>query len=285
MPSAREIKRRIKSIKNTRQITKAMQMVAASKMRRAQVKVFDARPYADKVRDVLLHLSERYPEYRHPFLISREVKKVGIILVTTDKGLCGALNANLIRQTVRFMLDQKVPTALVTVGRRGRDFMKRFGREILAEMTGLIDRPNLLDIVPAAKVAMDEYLQGRLDQVFVAYNQFVNTMVQKPVIEQIIPCPLPAGVERKQSWDYLYEPSSEEVLSALLPRYVEALVYHAVLENIASEHSARMIAMKNATDNAKEIIYDLNLTYNKARQASITKEMCEIAAGSAAVGK
>jgi F-type H+-transporting ATPase subunit gamma len=213
------------------------------------------------------------------------VKRIGIILVTTDKGLCGALNSNLIRQTLRFMKDQKVPSSLVTIGRRGRDFMKRIDIQILGEITGMIDRPNLLDVVPAAKVMMEDFLQGKLDQVFIAYNSFVNTMVQRPVISQIIPCPLPPGVERRHDWDYLYEPSSEEVLSGLLPRYVESLVYHAVLENIASEHSARMVAMKSATENAKEIINGLNLTYNKARQASITKEMCEIAAGSAAVGK
>ena len=293
MATARDIKRRIKSVKNTQQITKAMQMVAASKMRRAQIQVVEARPYAEKIREILSHLSERYPEYRHPFIISREVKRVGLIVISSDKGLCGALNSNLLRQVLQFIKGKSSPilehgiawasTDLITLGRKGRDFLKRTGQNILAEATGIADKPKLIDVVPAVKVAMDEFLKGTLDQVFVACNKFINTMDQKPTISQILPCPLPPGVERKQSWDYIYEPSSETVLDSLLPRYVEFLVYQALLENIASEHSARMIAMKNATDSAKDIIFDLNLTYNKARQASITTAISEIAAGSAAV--
>jgi len=293
MATARDIKRRIKSIKNTQQITKAMQMVAASKMRRAQTQVVEARPYAEKMRDVLGHLAERYPEYRHPFIVPREVKRVGMIVISSDKGLCGPLNVNLLRQVLQFIRGTSSPllikgiawasTDLIALGKKGRDFLKRTGQNILAETTGIADKPKLIDVVPAVKVSMDEFLNGTLDQVFVAYNKFINTMVQKPTIAQILPCPLPPGAERKQSWDYIYEPSSSEVLDSLLPRYVESLVYHALLENIASEHSARMIAMKSATDNAKDIIFDLNLTYNKARQASITTAISEIAAGSAAV--
>ena len=283
MATAREIKRRIKSIKNTQQITKAMQMVAASKMRRAQIQVVEARPYAEKIREVLSHLAERHPEYRHPFIVPREVKRVGLIVISSDKGLCGPLNSNLLRQVLHFVSGQSVPTDLITLGRKARDFLKRTGQTILAEATGIADKPKLIDVVPAVKVAMDEFLHGKLDQVFVAYNEFINTMVQKPTIAQILPCPLPPGVARKPSWDYIYEPSSETVLDGLMPRYVEFLVYQSLLENIASEHSARMIAMKNATDSAKDIIFDLNLTYNKARQASITTAISEIAAGSAAV--
>ncbi len=283
MATGKEIKGRIKSVKNTRQITKAMEMVSASKMRRAQQRVIDARPYAEKIGGLIQHLAKRNPEFRHPFLVPREVKNIGIVLVTTDRGLCGALNSNTLRMVTRFMLESKVPVKLVTVGRKGRDFMHRYGRTIAAEVTGISDRPQLNQILPQITVAIDEFKNGNVDEVYVAYAEFVNTMTQRPVLKKILPATLPEGEAKAADWDYLYEPESRDVLNLLMPRYVEAIVYRSLLENVASEHSARMVAMKNASDNAKNLVKELTLTYNQARQAAVTKEIAEIVSGASAV--
>ncbi len=284
MASAKEIRTQIKAIQNTGKITKAMEMVAASKMRKAQDRVVAARPYAEGVRRVVGNLMNSHPEYKHPFLIEREeVNRVGVIVITTDKGLCGGLNTNALKATLQLMKKQAVDVEAFTIGRRGTQFMRRVGADMQGIIENISDTPELADILGVVTLAMDRYLSGELDEVHLVYSEFVNTMTQEPQAMRLLPCPLP---EEKHSgcWDYLYEPEAQEVLEGVLRRYVESLVYHAVLENKACEQSARMVAMKAATDNAKDIVNDLSITYNKARQAAITQELAEICAGAAAAG-
>ena len=286
MASIREIRRRIRSVKNTAKITKAMEMVAASKMRRAQQRVVAARPYAQRMRDVLVGLSAQSnpAEAIHPLLERRPaIGRIELIHMTADRGLCGGFNANLNRRAATFLLEQEAPVTIVAMGRRGRDFMVRYGRELRADFTMLGDYPALLDTLPIARVAMDDFTSGYVDRVYVVYAEFVNTAVQRPVLQQILPIEPTTGGDAERFADFIFEPSPEAVLAALLPRYVEMQVYHAVLESRASEQSARMVAMRNATDSANEMIQNLTLLHNKARQESITKELLEIAGGAAAL--
>jgi len=282
--SAKEIRTQIKAIQNTGKITKAMEMVAASKMRKAQDRVLAARPYAEGVHRVVGNLMNSHPEYQHPFLVQREVvNKVGVIVITTDKGLCGGLNTNALKAALRLMKSQSVDVEAFTIGRRGTQFMRRVGADMQGIIENISDTPELADILGVVTLAMDRYMSGAVDEVHLVFSEFVNTMTQEPQVMRLLPCPLP---EEKHSgyWDYLYEPEAKDVLEGVLRRYVESLVYHAVLENKACEQSARMVAMKAATDNAKEIVKDLSITYNKARQAAITQELAEICAGAAAAG-
>jgi F-type H+-transporting ATPase subunit gamma len=289
MAGSKEIRTKIKSVQNTRKITKAMEMVAASKMRKAQDRMRRARPYADKVRNIVGHLASANPEYQHPFLVDHDtVKAAGLIVVTTDKGLCGGLNTNLLRAVTNKLreLEAAGEKILVTaIGNKGLGFFNRVGAQVVSHVTQLGDTPHLEKLIGPVKVQLDAYTRGEIDRVFLCYTRFINTMKQESVIEQL----LPLSAERMQedrheySWDYLYEPDAQSVLDDLLVRYVEALVYQAVAENMASEQSARMVAMKAASDNAKKVIDDLQLSYNKARQAAITKELSEIVSGAAAV--
>ncbi len=291
MPSMKEIRGKIKSVQNTRKITKAMEMVAASKMRKAQERMRAARPYADKVRNIAAHMSGANSEYKHPFLVERDVQNVGLIIVTTDKGLCGGMNTNILRAATAQMKEwtesgKKVQTT--AIGNKGLGFLNRIGATVVSESTHIGDVPHMDELIGTVKVQIDAYLAGEIDAVYLAYTQFVNTMKQEPVVMQLIPLPkssLAQSEAEKQaySWDYLYEPSAETVVEELLVRYVEALVYQSVAENIASEQSARMVAMKAASDNAKNVIGELQLVYNKSRQAAITKELSEIVGGAAAV--
>ena len=292
MPSMKEIRGKIKSVQNTRKITKAMEMVAASKMRKAQDRMRMARPYADKVRNIAAHMSAANSEYQHPFLTVRDqVKNVGMILVTTDKGLCGGLNTNILRAATTQMkewTDAGVGVQMTAIGNKGLGFLNRIGAKVVSESVHIGDVPHMDELIGAVKVQVDAYLAGEIDAVYLAYSQFVNTMKQEPVIAQLIPlskATLAQSEEEKKaySWDYIYEPSADTVVDELLVRYVEALVYQAVAENIASEQSARMVAMKAASDNAKNVIGELQLVYNKSRQAAITKELSEIVGGAAAV--
>ena len=285
MPSLRDIRRRIRSIKNTAQITKAMEMVAASRMRRAQGRVVASRPYSNTIRELVAELATQprpAGAAPHPLLETRPVQRVGLILITPDRGLCGALPANIIRRAAEFLLDAPEPVQIVTVGRKGQDFMVRHRRPIAATFTGLGDRPSYLDVVPIARVAIDSYTNREVDAVYVVYPRFYSTLSQRPELVQLLPVVPSQRTER--SLEYLYEPDPQSILAELLPRYVEVQVYQAVLETIASEHSARMVAMRNATDNANELVSTLTLTYNKARQAAITKEITEIATAAEAIG-
>jgi len=282
--SAKEIRGQIKAIQNTGKITKAMEMVAASKMRKAQDRVIAARAYAEGVRQVVSNLMQAHPEYRHPFVTERdEVKKVGVIVVTTDKGLCGGLNTNTLKKAVAVLKEQTVDTEVYSIGRRAGMFLKRFA-EIAGSVENIPDSPDIADILGVVGVAMERYLNGTVDEVYLVYSEFENTMTQTPTSMRLLPCPIPEDITHTGYWDYLYEPDSKEVMDGLLRRYVESLVFHSVLENKACEQSARMVAMKAATDNAKEIVKDLSITYNKARQAAITQELAEICAGAAAAG-
>ncbi|KAG0162059.1 hypothetical protein DFQ28_003291 [Apophysomyces sp. BC1034] len=294
MAGMKEIRGKIKSVQNTRKITKAMEMVAASKMRRAQERMRAARPYADKVRDIAAHMSEANPEYRHPFMVKNAgAKTAGVILVTTDKGLCGGMNTNVLRALVQKFKDldaQDIKTESSAIGSKGLAFLNRFGGKVVSQVTHLGDTPHLEKLIGAIKVQLDRYSQGELSAVYLAYTRFINTMKQEPVIEQLLPLTDERFEKRadedptpRSSWDYLYEPDAQAVVDDLLVRYVEALVYQAVAENMASEQSARMVAMKAASDNAKTVINDLQLVYNKSRQAAITKELSEIVGGAAAV--
>jgi len=292
MAGSKEIRNKIKSVQNTRKITKAMEMVAASKMRKAQERMRHARPYSDKVRNIAAHMSEANPEYRHPFLVKRdEVKAAGMILVTTDKGLCGGLNTNVLRVTLaklRELEGQNVKTQITAIGNKGLGFATRMGMNVVAHVTQLGDTPHLEKLIGAIKVQLDAFTAGEIDAVYLAYTRFINTMKQEPVVEQLLPLTadkLTQTDAEKQaySWDYIYEPDAQTVVDELLIRYVEALVYQAVAENMASEQSARMVAMKAASDNAKNVIGELQLVYNKTRQAAITKELSEIVSGAAAV--
>ena len=287
MASGKEIRNKIKSVENTRKITKAMEMVAASKMRKAQDRMRAARPYGEKIRRVAGNLSHALTEYKHPFLVKRDpVKSVGLILVTSDKGLCGGLNSNLLRLVVAKMkeFDAKGQSYQATcVGNKGLGFMQRAGGKVVSHVTALGDTPHLEKLIGPVKVQLDAYMNGEIDALYVGYNRFINTMKQEPVFEQLLPLKGDEVGSARTNWDYVYEPDAKAVIDDLLIRYVEALIYQAVAENMASEQSARMVAMKSASDNAKTVIGDLKLVYNKARQAAITKELSEIVSGAAAV--
>ena len=287
MPSGKEIRTKIKSVENTRKITKAMEMVAASKMRKAQDRMLKARPYGEKIRRVAAHLSHALSEYKHPFLEKRDqIKKVGIILVTSDKGLCGGLNTNVLRQLVNKMREldgQKVNVQVTAIGSKGFAFLQRNGAEIASQAIGLGDNPHIDSLIGPVKVQIDAFNAGEIDELHIAYTRFVNTMRQEPVIEQLLPLAGDTVGSESSRWDYVYEPDAKSVIDDLLVRYLEALVYQSVAENIASEQSARMVAMKAASDNAKNVIEELKLVYNKTRQAAITKELSEIVSGAAAV--
>ena len=287
MAGAKEIRTQIKSIQNTQKITKAMEMVAASKMRRAQTRMEASRPYATKMRNVIGHLAQAHPEYKHPYLIEdRDVKRVGYIVISSDRGLCGGLNSNLFRSTVIDMEKwhkENVEIDVCVVGRKASDFFKRFGANIVARTMNLGDTPGIEELIGTVKVMLTAYDEGKIDRLYLVSNQFVNTMTQKPEVQQLLPVESSGDEELKHHWDYLYEPDSKEILDALLMRFIESQVYQGVVENIACEMSARMVAMKSASDNAGELIGELKTIYNKARQASITQEISEIVAGAAAV--
>jgi F-type H+-transporting ATPase subunit gamma len=287
MPGSKEIRTKIKSVQSTRKITKAMEMVAASKMRRAQERMRMARPYSEKIRNVAAHISHANPEYRHPFLIERDtVKRIGIIVVTTDKGLCGGLNTNILRLALAKMKEwdaQGEEIEVCVFGNRGLGFMQRLGAKVLSQVTGIGDKPHMDKLHGAIKVMLDGYIADRFDRLMIFYTRFVNTMKQEPVMEQLLPLSGEKLGVPEGSWDYIYEPDAKDVLDQVLTRYIEALTYQSITENIASEQSARMVAMKAASDNAGNVIDELTLIYNKSRQASITKELSEIVGGAAAV--
>jgi len=286
MAAAKEIRSKIASVKNTQKITKAMEMVAASKMRRAQERMSAARPYADKMRNVVAHIAHSRSEYRHPFLQEREVKRIGVILVSTDRGLCGGLNANLFRQTLRQLQawdKEGKETELCVVGNKGVGFFSRIGGRIVGQASQLGDAPKLEDLVGTIKIMLDAFNEGRIGRVYLVFNQFVNRMTQKPEFEQLLPLPPSQSEDLAHHWDYIYEPEARDVMDQLLTRYIESLVYQGVVENIACEQAARMVAMKAASDNAGKLIEELQLVYNKARQAAITQELSEIVGGAAAV--
>jgi F-type H+-transporting ATPase subunit gamma len=288
MPGTKEIRLKIRSVQNTRKITKAMEMVAASKMRRAQERMRAIRPYSEKIRAIAAHISHANPEYRHPFLVERDtVKRVGVIVVTTDKGLCGALNTNLLRLTLQQYKDWQTQGEEIDVccfGNKGLGFMQRLGASIVSSAVQLGDRPQMDRLIGAVKIMLDGYMQDRFDRVMIASNRFLNTMKQEPTISQLLPLAGPEGLGVPPGvWDYIYEPDAKSVLDQVLTRYVETIIYHAVAESMASEQSARMVAMKAASDNAATLIDELTLVYNKNRQAAITKELSEIVGGAAAV--
>jgi len=281
--SAKEIRGQIKAIQNTAKITKAMEMVAASKMRKAQESVFASRAYAEGIQQVIANLMQAHPEYRHPFFTHREqVKRIGIILVTTDKGLCGGLNTSALRLALQTVKEQKAEVEVINIGRRGGAFMRRIGVKVAGSVENIPDSPELSDVFGAAELAMNRYLDKTVDEVYLLYSEFVNTMTQRPELMRLLPLPMSDEPSHPGYWDYIYEPESQKVLDGLLRRSFEALMFHGVLENKACEQSARMVAMKSATDNAKSIVKDLQITYNKARQAAITQELAEIVAGGAA---
>jgi F-type H+-transporting ATPase subunit gamma len=285
MPSVRQIRRRIRSVQNTAKITKAMSMIAASKMRRAQEMAQRGRPYSDLMRTLLADLAaqpQQDEESLHPLLRRREVKNIEIVQITPDRGLTGGLTSNLNRSAGQFILRQGVPVTAISVGRKGRDFMVRYGQNVKAVFTGLPDRPSLADVTPVARLVIDDYTTQQVDAVYVIYAQCISTVVQRVVVEPLLPV-VPAELRTQEAVGYIYEPNSLTVLSALLPRFVEMQLYHFLLEAIASEHSARMVAMRNATDNANEMVEDLTLAMNKARQEAITKELLDIVGGVAAV--
>lgn len=286
MPGAKEIRTKIKSVKNTQKITRAMEKVAMSKMRRAQERMTLARPYASKIRVVLGHLAAANLETKHPFTVARDVKRVAYLVVSTDRGLCGGLNINAFRAVVRSMKewqDKGVEADVALIGTKAISFFKRTGGRVIGTASALGDKPKLEQLLGVIKLLSDEYRSGKVDRVFLVSTEFVNTMTQKPVVRQLLPIEPVKDAGLLSHWDYLYEPSSMELMDTVLQRYVESQVYQAVIENAASEQSARMVAMKSATDNAGKIINGLQLTYNKARQASITKELSEIVGGAAAI--
>jgi F-type H+-transporting ATPase subunit gamma len=286
MPGTKEIRNKIASVKSTQKITKAMQMVATSKMRRAQERMKLARPYADKIRAVIGPLNEANPDYRHPFLLEREPKSIGIIVISTDRGLAGGLNANLFKQTlilVREWQEKGAQVSLCLIGSKGLAFFRRLGLPILANVTGMGDKPHVKDLIGAVKVMLDAYRDAKIDRLFLVNAQFVNTMTQKPHVEQLLPVETIDTNELAEHWDYIYEPEASAILDGLLMRYIESQVYRGAVENVASEMAARMVAMGAASDNAGELIGELQLVYNKARQAAITKELAEIVGGAAAV--
>ncbi len=286
MATLRAIQRRIKSVRNISQVTRAMEMVAASKMRRAQNATLASRAYAEKSWEVIRYVAAQPGRSKtlHPLLEVREqVKNVMVILMTSDRGLCGAFNVNILRATFDFVKQLDKPTKFITVGKRGRDIAARAGKDIIAEFTGLSEKPSVIDVGPVAKIAIQEFLAGHIDQVYMAYTDFVNVMIQKPTVRQLLPLETPKENTEHGGAVYLYEPSPEVLLDSILPRFTELQVYQALLESVASEHSARMVAMRAATDNARELIDGLSLVYNKARQWNITKEMLDIAGGAEAL--
>ena len=288
MAAGKEIRGKIKSGENTKKITKAMEMVAASKMRKAQDRMRAARPFAEKVRNIAAHLGEANPEYVHPFMKSNDARAAGVIVVTTDKGLCGGMNTNVLRAVtnkLRELQEQGVQVQAVAIGNKGLGFLNRVGAKVVANTTGLGDTPHMEKLIGPVKVLLDAYAEGKINAVYLAYTKFINTMKQESVVEQLLPL---SSEQMKadasgSSWDYIYEPDAQTVIDELLVRYVESLIYQSVAENMASEQSARMVAMKAATDNAGNVINELKLVYNKTRQAAITKELYEIVAGAAAV--
>ena len=287
MPGSKEIRTKIKSVQNTRKITKAMEMVAASKMRKAQDRMRKTRPYGEKIRNVAAHLSHANPEYQHPFMVTRDsVKRVGIIVVTTDKGLCGGLNTNVLRLALGKMKEWEAEGEqfeVCCIGNKGLGFMQRLRANIVSQVTALGDTPHIERLIGAMKVMLDGYVADRFDRLMIFYTRFINTMKQEPVMEQLLPLSGERLGAPDGSWDYLYEPDAKAVLDQVLTRYIEVLIYQAVAENLASEQSARMVAMKAASDNAGNVIDELTLIYNKSRQAAITKELSEIVGGAAAV--
>ena len=287
MAGSKEIRTKIKSVQNTRKITKAMEMVAASKMRKAQERMRAARPYGEKIRNVAAHISHANPEYRHPFLVARDtVKKVGIILITTDKGLCGGLNTNIQRLALNKMKEWETEGEsfeVCCIGNKGLGFMQRLGANVVSQVTQLGDRPQMEKLIGTIKVMLDGYMQDRFDRLLVFYTKFINTMKQEPVCEQLLPLSGERLGAPEGAWDYIYEPEAKVVLDQVLTRYIEAIIYQALTENMSSEQSARMVAMKSASDNAANVIDELTLVYNKSRQAAITKELSEIVGGAAAV--
>lgn len=287
MAGGKEIKSKIGSINNTRKITSAMEKVAVSKMRKAQDRVAATRPYAEGMRKVIGNVANGSLEYRHPYLAEREVKRVGYIVISTDRGLCGGLNTNEFKKValeLKSWKDKGVDAQFAVIGNKATAFFKRFGGKVVAQQAGSGDVPRLADVLGSVKVMLNAFNEGRIDRLFLVYNKFVNTMKQEPVIDQLLPLPK-ADIEQKaHNWDYLYEPDPQPIIDMLLDRFVESQVYQGVVENSASEHAARMVAMKAATDNAGNLMDDLKLVYNKARQAAITQELSEIVAGAAAVG-
>jgi len=298
VPSTRELRRRISSVKNIAKTTKAMETVASSRMRRAQQTVIATRPYASKMLEIIRNLSQRVDvsDGAHPLLQQRTIKNVGVVMITGDKGLVGSLNSNVIRRTTRFILNEAgAPVNLVTVGKKGRDFMIRYGRNVVAEFTGMGAKPQLQDISGVGRLVTDAYISGQVDAVYLIYTDFINTLIQRPVMLKLLPIDpnapqqvqigvnLPEVDTTHKAVDYIYEPGPQQLLNALLPRFVEVLIYQALLESVASEQSAQMVAMKNATQNANDLVSDLTLTYNKVRQANITKEISEISAGADAL--
>lgn len=287
MPGSKEIRTKIKSVQNTRKITKAMEMVAASKMRKAQERMRAARPYGERIRNVAAHISHANPEYRHPFLVHRDtVKKVGIIIITTDKGLCGGLNTNIQRLALNKIKDwesEGEAFEVCCIGNKGLGFMQRLGANVVSQVTQMGDRPTMEKMIGAIKVMLDGYTHDRFDRLVIFYTKFINTMKQEPVMEQLLPLSGERLGSPEGAWDYIYEPEPKVVLDQVLMRYVEAIIFQALSENMASEQSARMVAMKSASDNAGSVIDELTLIYNKTRQAAITKELSEIVGGAAAV--
>ena len=288
MATGKEIRGQIKSFENTKKITKAMEMVSVSKMRKAQERMRAARPYSDKIRNIAAHLGQANPEYVHPFMKLNDSKTAGLIVVTTDKGLCGGLNTNVLRSVttkLRELQDQGMAMEAVAIGNKGLGFLNRVGAKVVSHVTQLGDRPHLDKLIGPVKVLLDAYAEGRINAVYLSYTKFINTVKQEPVVEQLLPLKADAlqADAGQHSWDYIYEPDAQSVIDELLVRYVESLIYQAVAENMASEHSARMVAMKAATDNAGNVIGELKLVYNKTRQAAITKELSEIVSGAAAI--
>lgn len=301
MASGKEIRSQISSIKNTQKITSAMEMVAASKMRKAQDRMCASRPYAEKMLDVVRHLAHAHTEFKHPYLLKREAKRVGYIVISSDRGLCGGLNTNLFKETVADMKnwhEQNVEMDICVIGQKASGFFKRIGGNVVSHTEHLGDAPGVEDLIGSVKVMLDAYNEGKIDRLNIVFNKFVNTMTQQPIVQQLLPIAVSQSDKKvkyhkvseddskadiKYHWDYIYEPEAEEVIGALLMRYIESLVYQGVVENLACEMASRMVAMKSATDNAGDMIDDLQLVYNKARQAAITQELSEIVAGAAAV--
>jgi F-type H+-transporting ATPase subunit gamma len=286
MPGTKEIRTKILSVKSTQKITKAMEMVAASKMRRAQDRMRVARPYAERMRQVIGNLTQANPDYRHPFMVERATKSVGIIVVSTDRGLCGGLNSNVFKATLGLMREWQgngASVQLALMGSKGVAFFRRLSVPVLASVSGLGDKPHVNDLIGSVKVMLDAYRDGKIDRLFLVNAQFVNTMTQKPVALQLLPAQPQASASLPEHWDYIYEPGAHELLDGLLMRYVESQIYQGAVESVACEMAARMVAMKAASDNAGSLIGDLQLIYNKARQAAITKELAEIVGGAAAV--
>ena len=286
MAAGREIKKKIASVQTTQKSTRAMQMVAASRMRRTQDRMQKGRPYSQRIAEMIGHLASANPEYRHGYLVSREVKRTGYIVVSTDRGLCGGLNVNLFRDLVRRVKDWEaagVSVELALVGNKAAQFFRAVGGNVVASMGDVGETPELADLIGGVRVMLDAFGEGRIDQLDIIANEFVTTMTQRPIVKQLLPLPPIDNDEFQHRWDYLYEPDARELVEGLVERYIESLVYQAVVENVACEQAARMIAMKNATDNAEEIVKELTLLYNNARQASITQEISEIVGGAAAV--